>query len=315
MVLDADAQKVLDAAKLTGAPPIETLSPEEARLAMKARREALKQVTPGMAEVRDLAAQGPHGPIPLRLYRAAAAAAVSPQPCLVFFHGGGWVFGDLDTHDNLCRLLSHAIGGTVIAVDYRLAPEHKFPAAYDDSLAATTWVAEYADALGIDRHRIAVCGDSAGGNLATTVALTAAEQGYPELIAQVLIYPTVDLGFAQESYRRVGEGYFLTTTGMEWFRGHYLRGDEDVADWRASPLRAGDLSKLPPAYVVTAGCDPLCDEGEEYAGAMKRAGVPVMFRHLPGQMHGFIGMSGYIAAADVTIAEIGRFLREVWAAT
>jgi len=310
--LEPDAQAVLDAAIKAGAPPVEMLTPAEARAMVKARRAALNQPIPFVAEVRNLTAQGPGGPIPLRLYRARMVEELPSQPCLMFFHGGGWVFGDLDTHDITCRNLANAAGCTVISVGYRLAPEHKFPAAFDDSVAATQWVAANAEELAVDPARLAVGGDSAGGSLATTVAMDAVRRDGPQLTYQVLIYPVTDLAMMEESYRTVGEGYLLTAASMVWFRDHYLRNAEDVKDWRASPLQAPSFAGLPPAYVVTAGCDPLCDEGAAYAKVLEKNGIPVTYRHRPGQMHGFIGMSGFIKAADEVVADIGQALKTVW---
>ncbi|HWM45282.1 MAG TPA: alpha/beta hydrolase [Xanthobacteraceae bacterium] len=309
MQLDPDAQVLLDAALKAGRPPIETLTPVEARRQMKELRAALKQPQPPVADVRDLAAEGPHGAIPLRLYRSRGDGTL---PVVVFFHGGGWVFGDIETHDNLCRSIANAADCAVVSVDYRLAPEHKFPAAVDDSWAALQWVAARAGDLALDRARIAVAGDSAGGNLATVVSLLAAQDGGVPVRHQVLLYPTVDLGLAHDSFRRAGARFNLTANAMAWFRAHYLNGDHEVDDWRASPLRAKDLSKLPPAYVATAGCDPLCDEGEAYARALERHGVPVTFRHFPGQMHGFAGMSGFVTAADEVVADVGAALKQAW---
>jgi acetyl esterase len=315
MALDPDAQKMLDMSREAGLPPIETLTPEQARAQIRATREKLKQVPPQLPEVRNLAARGPHGSIPMRLYRSRPLSERNTQPVLVYFHGGGWLFGDLDTHDVLCRHLALAADSTVISVDYRLAPEHKFPCAFEDAFAATKWIADKADALGVDRRCIALGGDSAGGNLATTVALMAGLEGNdPPIMYQLLIYPAVDMGFTHDSYRRVGDGYTLTAAGMRWFRDHYLRGPDDIEDWRASPLRAKDLSRLPPAFVVTAGHDPLCDEGEEYARRLAQQGVRVTHRHLPGQMHAFIGLSGWVKAADDVIAEMGAALRKEWMA-
>jgi len=313
MPLDPDAQVILDAMIKAGRPAFETLTPAQARLQLHDMREALKQPQPVVAEVKKLSASGPHGPISLRLYRGRAATADRPQPLLMYFHGGGWVIGDIDTHDNLCRSLASAADCTVISVDYRLAPEHKFPAAVDDCWAATTWVADHAADLGVDPGRIAVGGDSAGGNLATVVSRLAASNGAPKIVYQVLLYPTVDLGFTHDSFKRVGTGYNLTLAAMQWFRDLYLRDPRDVADWRASPLRADDLSKLPPAFVATAGYDPLCDEGEAYAKLLQQSGVPVTFRHLSGQMHAFATMSGFLQAADQVIAEVGALLKGAWA--
>ena len=313
MPLDPDAQLILEAMLKAGRPAFETLTPDEARAQMRAMREALKQPQPAVAEVRDLSASGPHGAIPLRLYRSRAARPGEAQPALVFFHGGGWVFGDLETHDNLCRSLANAADCSVFSVDYRLAPEHKFPAAVDDFWAATQWVATHAGELAIDPSRLAVGGDSAGGNLATVVSLMAAANRGPKLALQVLLYPAVDMSFSHASYRSVGTGFNLTAATMNWFRDLYLRDARDQDDWRASPLRAKDFSGLPPAYIVTAGCDPLCDEGGDYARALERAKVPVTYRHFPGQMHGFAGMSGFIGAADTVIGEIGAALKKAWA--
>lgn len=306
--IDEDAARVLQAVKAANRPPMETLSPQQGRLAFRAMREAMKQPVPEMAQVRDLAANGPAGSIPLRLYRSKAASA-EKAPCLIFFHGGGWVVGDLDTHDNMCRSLADAFGGAVIAVDYRLAPEHKFPAAVDDAFAAVQWIAENAAALGVDSGRLGVGGDSAGGNLAAVCALMAARTGAPDLRAQVLIYPAVDMRLNYDSYQRVGDGYTLTAASMRWFRDHYLSGANEQTDWRASPLLADNLAAAPPALVITAGLDPLCDEGEAYAKALEIAGIETQFRCYSGQMHGFAGANGVIRQADEAQAEIGAFLK------
>jgi acetyl esterase len=312
MKLDPDAQLLLDAMIRAGRPALETLSPTEARQFMRDIRSALKQAVPPVAEVRELVADGPHGAIPLRLYRSEPAGQV-PQPVVMFFHGGGWVIGDLETHDNLCRSIANGGDCTVVSVDYRLAPEHKFPAAVDDCWAATRWVAARGNELALDRGRMAVAGDSAGGNLATVVAALAAQDGMA-MRCQVLLYPTVDLGLAHGSFKRAGTGFNLTSAAMAWFRDLYLNHPGEVDDWRASPLRAADMAKLPPAYIATAGCDPLCDEGESYARALERARVPVTFRHFPGQMHGFAGMSGFVKAADEVLADVGAALRKAWQA-
>src|SRR5262245_8803971 len=259
MQLDPDAQLLLDAMIKAGRPLFETLTPAAARQQMRDIRAALKQPQPPVAEVRDLAAEGPHGKIPLRLYRSRAHAAGELQPVLVFFHGGGWVFGDLETHDNLCRSLANEADCTVVSVDYRLAPEHRFPAAIDDAFVATLWVAQHASALGLDARRLAVGGDSAGGNLATVVSLMAAHRGTPKIVFQVLLYPTTDLALTHDSYRRAGERFNISAATMRWFRELYLTAPQEIEDWRASPLRAKDIAKMPPAFIATAGCDPLCD--------------------------------------------------------
>ena len=306
-----DAQRVLSVMRAAGRPAMETLSPDEARAQMRAMRAALKQEKPSMASVEDIAAEGPHGAVPLRVYRPHAVAQDRAAPVVMFFHGGGWVVGDLETHDVFCRHLADAAGAVVVAVDYRLAPEHKFPAAADDCIAATTWVASHASDLGIDAKRIAVAGDSAGGNLATVVALACADGG-PKITAQALVYPAVDMRLAHESYTRVGSGFTLTSGSMKWFRDHYLAGAHQIEDWRASPILSPDLGKTPPAYVTVATLDPLHDEGEAYAKALEAAGVPVMFRRVEGHMHGFIGLHGIAAVAHEVTREIGAFLKGSW---
>ena len=244
-----------------------------------------------------------------RLYRGSAARPGDMQPALLFFHGGGWVFGDIETHDNLCRALANSAACTVISVDYRLAPEHKFPAAVDDCWAAFEWVNANAAALAIDPTRMAVGGDSAGGNLAAVVAMMAQQRGAPHVVHQVLLYPTVDLAMQSESYRRNGTDYNLTAAAMRWFRDHYLNSPDEIADWRVSPILAKHIANLPPAFVAVAGCDPLHDEGVAFAKLLERNGVPVTLRSFPGQMHGFASMSGFLRAADEVIADIGRTLQ------
>ena len=313
MQLDPDAQLLLDAMIRAGRPQFETLTPVAARQQMRDIRAALKQPQPPVVEVRELAAQGPHGAIPLRLYRHRARAARELQTVVVFFHGGGWVFGDLETHDNLCRSLANVAGCSVVSVDYRLAPEAKFPVAVDDAFAATQWVADNAQTLGLDPVRLAVAGDSAGGNLATVVSLMAARSGAIKIVYQVLLYPTTELALTHDSYRRAGQQFNLTTAAMRWFRELYLTGPDEVDDWRASPLRAKEFANMPPAFIATAGCDPLCDEGEAYARLLERNNVPVTLRHFPGQMHGFASMVGFVRAAEEVLADVGAALKQAWA--
>ncbi len=312
MQLDPDAQVLLDAMLKAGRPAFDTLTPVQARQQMREIRAALKQAQPSVAEVRDLAATGPHGEIPMRLYRAHALGSSERQAVLVFFHGGGWVFGDLETHDNLCRSLANAGDCSVVSVDYRLAPEHKFPAAVDDAFAATKWIVAHALELGLDTGRLAVAGDSAGGNLATVVSRLAVDAGTFKVAYQVLLYPTTDLSLAFDSYDRAGDRFNLTGRTMRWFRDHYLTGLDQVDDWRASPLRAANLAHMPPALIVTAGCDPLYDEGAAYAQLLARHNVPATYRHFPGQMHGFASMAGFVRAADEVITDVGAALRRAW---
>jgi len=307
--IDAGAQRVLDLVRESGRPPYETLTPPEAREVSRNARAVLQPDPPEVAELRDLAANTAPGPIPLRLFRGKGAAPGALLPGLVYFHGGGWVIGDLDTHDTLCRQIANAAGCAVISVHYRLAPEHKFPAGVEDAIAATAWIAEHARELGVDAARLGVGGDSAGGNLATVVALHARDHGGPRLGLQALVYPGTDMSLRHDSHRRYGEGLFLTRTMIEWFRDHYLRTPADREDWRASPLLAADVSRLPPAVVITAGFDPLVEEGEEYAQRLIAAGVPVTVRRFTGQIHAFITMGRMIADAYEAVDEIAIAVR------
>jgi acetyl esterase len=301
--LDSGAQRVLDLIREAGRPPYETLTPPEAREFYRAGRRILQPDPPEVAEVRNLEAPAPHGTIRLRLYRGIDTERVAALPALIYFHGGGWVIGDLDTHDGVCRLLANAAGFAVISVDYRLAPEHKFPTAVDDAVQATEWIAAHAAELGIDASRLAVGGDSAGGNLAAVVALITRDRGGPRLRFQLLLYPATDFVESDDPQRERFEGFPLNVVTMNWFRDHYLRNAADYADWRASPLRARELRGLPPAYVLTVGFDPLHAEGELYARQLREAGVPVQHRHLERQMHGFLTMGKIIAAAKPATEE------------
>ena len=315
MGLDRDAERVLEMVRLSGRPPYETLSAPEARELFLAAREVLAPDPPAVGEIRELSAPGPAGAaVPLRLYRGATTAPGETLPALVYLHGGGWVIGDLDTHDSLCRHLANAARCIVVAVDYRLAPEHKFPAAAEDCFAATSWVAQEAAALGLDPERLAVGGDSAGGNLAAVVSLIARDRGSPKLRCQALLYPAVDCGMTHASHDRFADGYLLTRPTMKWFYEHYLRGPPDVDDWRASPLRAADLSRVTPALVLTAGNDVLCDEGEAYARRLQQAGVAVQLRHFPDQIHGFLTMGKIVQAAQPALDDIAAALRAAWEA-
>jgi acetyl esterase len=227
----------------------------------------------------------------------------------VFFHGGGWVIGNLDSHDVVCRKLADEGGLIVISVDYRLAPEHKFPAAVDDAITATKWIADNSRQLEIDASRLTVGGDSAGGNLAAVVAISARDGNGPAIAGQVLIYPAIDFAMTHPSHSEPETSILLTHSVIKWFRDHYLSGAADVGDWRASPARAKTLIGLPPAYVLTAGADPLRDEGDEYARRLKEAGVPVTYRTFPGQFHGFFTMGKLLQQANVAASEIGAWLK------
>jgi len=311
--LDPDARTVCDLIVASGRPPIETLTPPQAREAYLASRAVLQPDPEPVAEVATHAAAGPAGPIPLRLYRGQGCAKGSPQPALIYFHGGGWVIGDLESHDQACRALANATSCIVVAVDYRLAPEHKFPAAAEDAMAATKWIAVNAERLGIDGARLAVGGDSAGGNLAAVVALDARDRATPRIVFQLLIYPSADMSMDWPSVERHAQQLPLTRAAMHWFIAHYLRGAADKADWRASPLRAASLKGLPPALVVTAGFDPLCDEGQAYAQALRAAGVPVVHELFARQIHGFLSMGRIVADSRRLIEMAAAALQRAFA--
>jgi acetyl esterase len=305
MPLDASAQKLLDQIRAAGLPPMETLPVAAARAGYARSRVLLAPDPPEVAEVRDLTFASAGHAIRARLYRGRDVPR-GPAPVVVFFHGGGWVLGNLDSHDSFCRGLANDADCAVLAVDYRLAPEHKFPAAAEDAEEAVAWIAADGATLGLDPSRIAVAGDSAGGNLAAVAALAAREV---KLRLQVLIYPSLDLGLGHDSHRRVGEGYTLTASAMRWFRELYLARPEDAATWRASPLRHRDLGGVAPAFIVTGGCDPLCDESADYAQRLIAAGVDVTYRFLPGQMHGFVSAGRVIPEGRAASAEIASALR------
>ncbi|MCL4801014.1 MAG: alpha/beta hydrolase [Burkholderiales bacterium] len=310
--LDPQAAAVLERAARANLPPYAGLGAAAARALYRETRAQLAPAPPEVERVEDLQAAGPAGAIPVRLYRALGAAPEERLPALVYFHGGGWTIGDLDTHDVVCRELANLARCAVVSVAYRLAPEHKFPAAVEDALAATRWVARMADALGLDAARLAVGGDSAGGNLAAVAAIALRDAGGPPLVAQVLIYPATDLAADAPSHFEFAEGHMLTRESIGWFTGNYLRDPADAADWRASPLRAPDLARLPPAYVATAGFDPLRDEGRAYADRLHAAGVSVTYECFEGMIHGFVTMGGVIAAAHHALYRAATVLRQAF---
>jgi acetyl esterase len=273
-------------------------------------RPASTPTAPEIGAVNNLVAETPTGTIPVRVYRPVGAAADMPLPALVYFHGGGWVIGDLETHDVLCRQLTAEAGIEVVAVDYRLAPEAKFPAAADDAWAATQWVVANAGRLGIDAKRIAVGGDSAGGNLAAVVALMACDAGAPAIAFQVLLYPVTDVSTERRSYSDFADGYLLTRDSMRWFVDHYLASKDQARDWRVSPLLAPSLTGLPPALIVTAGFDPLRDEGEAYARALRDAGVRVDYICYGGMLHGFVPMGRLLDTGNRAVSHIATSLRQ-----
>jgi acetyl esterase len=293
MPLDPKAKALIDMMAQMPLPPWSELNAVTFRAMMDAGRFPPPDLP--LAEIVNTTVPGPAGPIGARIYRASLA---SNQPVIVYFHGGGFVIGNLDSHDGTCRRLSHGIGCTVVSVDYRLAPEHVYPAAVDDSYATTKWVAEHADFLKIDKTRIAVAGDSAGGNLAAVVAIIARDRGGPALCHQLLTYPVTDMAFKSESYTSNGTGYFLTKDMMAWFGLQYVPTGHDIEDPLLSPLYHKNLAGLPPATVITAEYDPLRDEGEAYAKKLQDAGVPTKLIRYDGVFHGFFSMNGAVDQAD-----------------
>jgi acetyl esterase len=310
VTLDPDSAAVFKAFQEANRPAYESVSPAEAREFYLQARFVSNPEPPELRSVEPLAIPSPAGSIPARVYTPIKLRKANDlAPCLVFFHGGGWVIGNLDTHDVVCRKLADEGQLIVISVDYRLAPEHKFPAAVDDAVAATQWIAGNAKQLGIDASRLMVGGDSAGGNLAAVVAISARDGGGPAIAGQVLIYPAVDFAMTHPSHREPETSILLTHSVIKWFRDHYLNSAADAQDWRASPARIKTLAGLPPAYVLTAGADPLRDEGDEYAQQLKQAGVAVTYRTFPGQFHGFFTMGKLLRQANVAASEIAAWLR------
>jgi acetyl esterase len=308
-MIDPQAGKLLELVKASGLPAVEQLDPPVARRAYTERRAFSQPAPMEVASVRQHLAPGPHGPVAIRDYRPVGSTAGQALPALVYFHGGGWVIGDLDSHDVLCRELCQRSGCAVFSVDYRLAPEHRFPAAIDDALAATRWIAANAGELALDRTRLAVGGDSAGGNIAAVLAIALRGDASLRLAYQLLIYPATDQNYGTLSYRENGEGYLLTAASMLYFRGHYLPDPAQWQDWRASPLLAEDLSGLPPALVLTAGFDPLRDEGLAYADRLAQAGNAVDYVCFSRQIHGFITMGRVIGEATTAIELCAARLR------
>lgn len=307
-----DVRALLTLIRESGRPPFEALSPDEARRAYAASRAALQPAPDDVAEIRPLAAPGRAGDIPLRLYRGKGTSADEVLPCVLYMHGGGWIMGDLDSHDGVCRRLANEAGCRVVSVAYRLAPEHRFPAAVDDCADALRWLAGNAAGLKIDPARIALAGDSAGGNLAAVLALMGRDGTVPESVFQALLYPVLDLGMTAESYERIAEGMPITAASMRYFVDHYAPQPADRSDWRASPGRAASLAGAPPALVLTCGHDPLCDEGRQYAHRLEREGVAVTALHLSDQTHGILTMGKAIGATAGILAFVAAALGDAW---
>ncbi len=306
-MLDPQARALIDLMIQRQVPPTHTLTPEQARSLYRDRRGFTQPEPPPIGEVQSLHTDGG---VPLRLYRPLETGV---KPVLVYFHGGGWTIGDLDTHDVLCRQLCAAADVAVVSVDYRLAPEARFPAAVDDCVAATRWVQREGAALGLDVSRLAVGGDSAGGNLAAVVSITLRDGGDPAPAFQLLIYPATDQRAGAPSHTSNGQGYLLTRDSVAYYRGHYFGPNADFTDWRGSPLLAPDLTRLPPALVLTAGYDPLRDEGRQYADALSAAGNRVQYLCFERQVHGFITMSRVIDEAHTAVDLCAAVLRRALA--
>jgi len=305
MPLDPQCEALLNQMAEAGAPPPETVSVEDNR-ALIAMIAELSGPPEDVARVEDVNVPGPAGDIPVRVY---VPAGEGPFPTVVFFHGGGWVIGNIDSHDVPVRRLTNLVPAVVMSVDYRLAPEHPFPAAPQDCYAATVWAAENAGSYNGDGRRLAVAGDSAGGNLAAVVAQMARDQGGPPIAFQLLVYPAVDARMTHASITENGDGYLLTKGFMEWFYGHYLAKEADADDPLASPMKASSLAGLPPALVLTAEFDPLRDEGEAYAEALKAAGGQATAKRYDGMIHGFFQLGGVVDRNNELLNDSATALR------
>lgn len=296
----------LDRLALEAGPPLAELDVATARDQMRTRSRELWGSVEHVAHLANLTVPV-HGGLVARIYRPT----LEHLPAVVYFHGGGWVVGDIETHDGVCRRLANAARCAVISVGYRLAPEHPFPAAADDAIAAATWIHASADELGVDQERISVVGDSAGGNLAAVAARHLSEQGL-RLASQVLLYPVTDVRTDTASYEANADGPYLTRADMQWYLGHYVRDDTDLLDPDLAPLRAIALSGLPPGYVATCELDPLRDDGTAYADSLRAASVEVTLEEWSGMIHGFLLMREVTPAADELIATVVRFLVDSW---
>ena len=307
-MLDAQAANLLKLLSDNRVPPVNELTPVQAREAYLARRTFSQPDPPQVGPVQDHVVRANGASFKVRSYQPSGRGA-SALPALVYFHGGGWTIGDLESHDVLCRSLCQQSGMVVVAVDYRMGPEHKFPSAYHDCMAGYEWVLNQAGALGIAPKRVAVGGDSAGGNLAAAVCLGQRGSGH-EPAFQLLIYPATNMNLVTESHRVNGKGYLLTREAIEWFGANYLSSQDDFNDWRASPLLAESHAQLPPALVLTAGYDPLRDEGLQYADALTQAGVPCQYVCFERQIHGFITMGRIIQEDNTAVNLCAQVMRQ-----
>ena len=308
MALHPQVSTFLEQQAVLGLKPVAESTPAEFRRMMLEGLKANDQVE-HVEVVEDRTVPGPAGPIPIRIYRPTPGRL----PALVYFHGGGWVGGNLETHDGLCRAISNAAGCAVIAVDYRLAPEHRFPAAAEDCFAAFNWVRENAGMLKVEGRQIAVVGDSAGGNLAAVVSLMTRDRDRAAPCLQVLAYPILDYNLATASYEKFAEGYLLTRAAMRSFWNHYLTRDQDAKQAYAAPVQAKDLGGLCPALVLTAEFDVLCDEGEAYAERLRAAGVPTELTRYDGMIHGFLPRLHLFDSARIAVKQIATALKRAFA--
>ena len=309
--LDLQAQLLIKLAAIVGKRPHEQSSIESARRVLEESGRVLAPQSPPMARTLETNAVGPGGDIPLRVYVPKALATSTSAPALVYYHGGGFVLGSLESHDGVCRALAHETPCIVVSVDYRLAPEHKFPAGIEDAIASFCYVHERARSFGIDPDRIAVGGDSAGGNLAAVVCNVQKDAGGPSPAFQLLVYPATDLAREMPSHRTFAEGYMLDASTTGWFMDHYIRSAADIDDPRGSPLRAKDVRGVPPAMVITAGFDPLRDEGEAYVKKLEAAGVKVKHRRDAGMFHGYFSTSGGLTVSRQALTAAVEALRAV----
>jgi acetyl esterase len=310
MALDPESQRLLDLMAAAGRPAWISLTPEAAREQYLSTRAGAQGPLPDGVTVTNRSIPSPTGPIRTRLYRPASAPAKQPLPALVYAHGGGWVFGNLDSHDVLCAQLALEAGIVVMAVDYRLAPEVRFPGAFEDVIAALQWAGTKGGQADIDPTRLAIGGDSAGGNLAAAGALWARDHNGPKLSMQLLAYPVTDVVARADSYRQFADGYGLNAPTMEWFIDHYTPDKATRQDWRVSPFRAKSLAGLPPALVVTAGYDPLRDEGRAYAWRLQREGTVTDLIEFGGMLHGFLSSPMLLHGARRGAAMCAAALRE-----
>jgi len=305
--MDPKAQIVGEFVKSIRVPGVFPPLPE-LRQQLRTMVTLMDEPAPALPRVEDIRIPGPAGPIPARVYAPSLEGA--PRPAVAYFHGGGWVQGDLETHHGLCARLAKHADAIVVSVDYRLAPEHKFPAAVDDCVAAYRWLRARGSDIGADRARVAVAGDSAGGNLSAVVSQFAPSAGTPMPTCQVLIYPAVDFALETVSHRELVDGHVIPRDRILWYSEQYLRSEADKADLRASPLRAPSLAGQPPTMIVTAGFDPLRDEGQAYGDRLREAGVDVVFREFPGQIHAFVSLTKAIPQGMACTLEIADYLRK-----